>query len=103
MSTPVRQIYIAGPMTGRPQFNYPLFNSAAKQLRAVGHFVMNPAENHAPPGAVWEDYMRMAIAQLLQCECVAVLPEWETSRGASLEVTIAHRLGMPVMQWHRYL
>lgn len=103
MRNPVRQLYLAGPMSNLPACNYPVFMHAADLLRQRGHFVMNPAENEALPGTTWEEYMRMAIAQLIQCEAVAVLPNWETSNGATLEVTIAHRLHMPVLPWERWL
>lgn len=103
MSEPVRQIYIAGPMSGLPEFNRPTFMQVAKLLRERGHFVMNPAENPAPASGSWDDWMRLAIGQLIQCEAVAVLPNWEASNGASLEVTIAHRLRMPVLPWQRWL
>ena len=38
------RIYVSGPMTGRPDNNYPAFDAAAKRLRDAGHFVINPAE-----------------------------------------------------------
>ena len=37
-------IYVAGPMRGYPEFNFPSFHAAAAQLRAAGHTVFNPAE-----------------------------------------------------------
>ena len=43
------RVYIAGPMTGLPDFNYPAFNAAAAKLRALGLEVLNPAENPPPP------------------------------------------------------
>lgn len=37
--------YIAGPMSGIPDFNYPMFHRVAKHLRDRGVDVRNPAEN----------------------------------------------------------
>ena len=37
-------IYIAGPMTGRPDLNFPAFHAAATTLRDAGFDVVNPAE-----------------------------------------------------------
>lgn len=39
-----KQIYIAGPMSGIPEWNYPAFAKAAKDLRAEGWHVWSPAE-----------------------------------------------------------
>lgn len=36
--------YIAGPMSGIPQFNFPLFHAAAAALRAQGFDIVSPAE-----------------------------------------------------------
>jgi hypothetical protein len=38
-----RSIYIAGPMTGYPEFNFPAFFSAEDKLRNQGWNVHNPA------------------------------------------------------------
>ncbi len=89
-----QRIYIAGPMTGLPDFNYPAFNAAAKLLRDMGHTVLNPAENPAPRCGTWSGYMRMALAQLVQVDCVVLLPGWAESRGALLERSVAQALGI---------
>lgn len=53
------RIYVSGPMTGKPEFNYPAFNAAAKRLRDEGHFVINPAELSAifgTPGEIEDSF-----------------------------------------------
>ncbi len=93
-------IYIAGPMTGIPEFNYPMFNAVAKDLRDKGIEVRNPAENDAgSTGKPWEFYMRLALRSLLECDAVVLLPGWRGSRGARIEESIAHALGMKVWEW----
>ena len=39
-----KRIYIAGPMRGKPDYNYPAFNEAAEKLRCDGWDVENPAD-----------------------------------------------------------
>jgi nucleoside 2-deoxyribosyltransferase len=95
------RIYLAGPMTGLPDFNFPAFHECAEALRASGHTVKNPAETDGgDTSQPWSYYMRKDIAMLLECEAVAVLPGWERSRGATLEVHVARALGMPVLDAH---
>lgn len=38
------RVYIAGPMTGLPEYNFPAFHAAAKAWRDAGWEVLNPAE-----------------------------------------------------------
>lgn len=98
MSLSVRTIYLAGPMSGLPDYNFPAFHAAAKRLRSMGYTVINPAElDGGDTSKPWDYYMRRDIPMLLTAEAVAVLPGWEQSRGATLEVTIARALGMPVL------
>ena len=88
-------VYIAGPMTGIPENNYPAFNAAEDALTAAGHTVLNPARNGTIVGSnAWQQYMRLSIAQVLQSEAVAFLPGWLSSRGALLERRIATALGL---------
>ena len=91
-------IYLSGPMTSIPDYNFPAFNAAADKLRNQGYAVANPADN----GGIdlsWEENMRNALKMLLDCDEIAMLPGWEHSRGARMEFHIAATLGMKV----RYL
>ncbi|TPQ28972.1 DUF4406 domain-containing protein [Methylomonas sp. EFPC3] len=90
------RIYLAGPMSGIADFNYPLFNATAEKLRAKGYHVENPAENPVPEGNSWREYMRLSIRQMLTCDMAVFLPNWEQSRGAQLEHEVATQLSMPI-------
>lgn len=91
------RIYVAGPMTGHPDLNFPAFHAAAAELRALGYHVENPAEINADPSAQWLDCMRADIARLVTCDAVHMLPGWEKSRGAKVEHGLAVGLGLQVI------
>ena len=91
-----RKVYIAGPMTGLPDFNFPAFHEAAARLRAMGHEVVSPAELHEDTDKPWEFYMRAAIKALMDCTAVYALNGSSASKGASIELQLARNLGMPV-------
>ncbi|KRV74533.1 DUF4406 domain-containing protein [Pseudomonas citronellolis] len=92
-----QRIYLAGPMTGYRDFNYPAFNAEAARLRQLGYHVENPAENAVPACGTWAGYMRLALAQLVTCETIALLPGWLASRGANIERALAVDLGMKIV------
>jgi len=94
-------IYIAGPMSGYEKYNYPAFDTAEQQLRRCGYAVLNPTCNK-PEEPTWDAYMRASIAQVIAADGIAVLPNWQMSRGAALEVHIAHALQvavLPLTEW----
>ena len=101
------RLYVAGPMTGLPDHNYPAFDGAAALLAERGYPVENPAENEqlfkdrvSPPH--YTEYLRAGLAQLLRCDGVATLEGWWNSGGARWEVQTAGILGLevrPVSEW----
>jgi hypothetical protein len=109
------KLYVAGPMTGIPQFNYPAFDAAAKKLRAKGIEVLSPAEMDEPEtrkaalaskdgsmkdmhtGETWGDFLSRDVKIVAdECDGVVVLDNWYRSRGARLECFIAVNCNKPV-------
>lgn len=110
------KVYLAGPMRGIPQFNFPAFLAAAERLRAAGHTVFNPAEadnerhgTDVSAGNLTGDEhlaaaqhglsLREALAADLQFICreadaIALLPGWENSKGVAAERATAIALGL---------
>lgn len=97
----VTKIYIAGPMSGIADLNFPAFHAEAARLRALGYTVANPAEINQDPATSWHECMRRDIAELVTCEAIRLLPGWEDSSGARLEEHIAMRLAMRVILPHQ--
>lgn len=97
-----KRVYISGPMTGHAEMNYPAFETAAKQLRALGYVVVSPHELNPQAGLCYEDCMRADILALLLCDAVALLPGYENSKGANLERRIAEVLGMKVALYSEF-
>ena len=94
---PIRMLYVAGPMTGYPGCNYHAFMAASWQLRNAGFRVWNPAERvDSHVARHYVDLLRDDLKGLLECDGVAILPDWEFSVGARNEVTVAGVLRMPV-------
>lgn len=101
-------VYVAGPMSGLPEFNYPAFRQAQADLEAKGYTVLNPVDaekdNTTGEHQTWQWYMRKALVMVAQADGIALLPGWENSRGASLEHHVATSLELdirPLDEWLR--
>ena len=93
------KVYLAGPMRGYPNHNFPAFHTAAHKLRTEGHEVFNPADTGEPYGWKIRDYMFLDLAWICNhAEAVALLPGWEKSRGATAEAATAMALGLKVIE-----
>lgn len=98
------RLYIAGPMTGLPEFNYPAFFAAAKELEDQGFTPINPARAEGRDGCkTWLDFMRASLRDLSECDGIATLPGWSGSSGAVIETTLVKSLGLPVRELNHWL
>jgi hypothetical protein len=90
----MKKIYIAGPMTGLPDYNYPAFHAAEKVLASSPEWiVLNPAKNFAGRQDLERPvYLNAAIEQLLGAQAIYMLPGWQNSPGARMEYMIAKEL-----------
>ena len=117
------KVYLAGPMRGIKDFNFPAFHVAAAQLRAEGHEVFNPAERDeeefgaeilkTATGSEAEVAARMGFSDqlglarkcfladtmwiCLHAEAIAIMPGWETSRGARAEKALGEAIGLEIL------
>jgi len=106
------RVYLAGPMRGIPEYNFPAFFAAAEQLKKLGHEVWNPAEhdvkldNFNPKTDAAKDlkyYMKRDLPAVLESDCIVVLPGWKHSQGAQLEVRVANQCNIPVHELDKLL
>ncbi|WP_278833509.1 DUF4406 domain-containing protein [Porphyromonas cangingivalis] len=90
-------IYISGGISGRNKEEVERqFCAAENQLREMLFNPINPLRLTNTVGLSWEDYMRIDIKALMDCEAICMLNGWEESKGARLEFHIAQSLGMHV-------
>ena len=105
-------IYIAGPMRGYPQYNFPAFFEAERRLLAAGNRPINPARMDTDAGfvpdvspvdeAFMRDAMERDCAAICQCDGIALLDGWQNSSGVFVERTLAKFLGLdvrPLSEW----
>lgn len=95
---PKTRLYLAGPMTGYPDWNYPAFMEVEDRLTKIGFLVTNPARL-GDPSQPWRINMRLSIRAMLECDGVALLSGWSTSPGARLEYQVARDLGIAATDW----
>jgi hypothetical protein len=103
-----KRVYLAGPMSGYENFNFPAFHEAAAKLRAKGYYVFSPAENDLilygtdflkhPERADFRKCMEDDLRWICRyANAIAYLPGWEKSRGVSVEKSLADALDLEVV------
>ena len=102
------KIYLAGPMRGLPNFNFPAFDNAAHKLRNEGHFVFSPAEKGEEAAldgnpelqnslAFRRKVFKLDTAYICdEADMIAMLPGWKKSSGAVAEHALAIAIGLEV-------
>lgn len=104
------KIYLAGPMRGMKEHNFPAFHFAAAKLRQEGYEVFSPAEKGEEVGFIKDPNLqnKLAFRRLVfkldltwiceHADCVALLPGWDQSKGALAERAAAEAVGLTVME-----
>lgn len=92
MST-AKKIFLSGRITGDPHYKTK-FDRAARELKAEGHIVLNPAT--LPIGLEYADYARICTAMIEAADTVMLLPGYQKSPGVALEVKYAKYIGKEV-------
>ena len=55
--------------------------------------IINPMKlDHSQHDKSWEAYMKVCIIARCQCDMIAMLPNWQDSKGANVELEIATQL-----------
>lgn len=92
-------VYLAGRMTGLPNYAYEIFNERAAFLRGLGYVVLNPAENFGGRQDLpYETYIKEAKRQVASAQAIALIPGFETSIGVmNHELPLARKLGLEIL------
>lgn len=113
------KIYLAGPMRGIPEFNFPAFYAAEDKLKEQGHEVFNPAkrdnDRHGTDISVGNATGDETVAAVqhgfslrealrddmewisMEADAIALLPGWQNSLGATAERALAIALHLEVI------
>lgn len=89
-----KKIYIAGPMTGLPEFNKPAFFKQESHLKCENWIALNPAI--LPDGLQHHEYMEICLPMVRVADAVYMLKGWENSKGAVMEHEYAKDLGLEI-------
>lgn len=102
-----RKIYIAGPMSGYPEFNFPAFHKEANRFRRAGWLVFNPAEKESEKGLSDEaretgdslkaiekgfdfrEVFTWDLEKVVAADAIYMLRGWQYSPGATAEHAVA--------------
>jgi len=118
MSDGLNKIYIAGPMRGKPDWNYGSFMEAEEMLKEVGWEVINPAkldknyeetadlkttseefdpDNNEHHQSINRKIMRRDLDAICdECSAIYMLEGWQMSQGACSEFYLACSLGLDI-------
>jgi hypothetical protein len=95
----MKKVYIIGAVTGLPVEEVQAkFAKASLSLKNMGMLPVVPVE-FVPEDMPWNEAMKLCIRALIDCDMVLLLPDWQESKGGTLEVSIARNLELPELRY----
>jgi hypothetical protein len=93
-----KKAYISGQISGLPYDEVVAkFATAEAKLQAQGYETVNPLNNGIPINAPWEIHVAMDVVLLMGCDTIYLLPDWQQSKGATLEKSFAELTGKTII------
>lgn len=108
-----KKIYLSGPITGIENNNEEEFEKYEDKFLNLGIEVVNPLKLFSKyeieelyrkliKGEItqeehWSIFMKRDIPEMIKCNVVAALKNWNKSRGANIEIKLATDLYIPVV------
>lgn len=107
METKNKVAYLAGPMSGYEEYNFPAFFRAEEHLKELGFDVINPAridqeelgfnpQVDTVDAAFLKEAVKRDLDGVIEADCLVLLQGWENSKGANAEIGVAKWLKKPV-------
>ncbi len=100
-------IYLSGPMTGIKDFNKSEFEKIENLLRKKGYTkIYNPVKigenlskktNKKLEEISYEKFILEDIKKLKKSKTIVMLKGWQRSKGANIEIVIAKRKGLKII------
>lgn len=111
--SPRKRVYLAGPMRGILEFNFPAFDKAADEAFAQGWLPVSPADldremgfdekRDEPSPADLRTMIIRDVVELSKCDAIALLPGWERSSGVAVELAVAKFLGLQILDAEMFM
>lgn len=90
--------YIAGKISGLPKDEYRAkFEEAKKEVKELGFEPVCPIDLPHNHGETWHEYMKECLIEMLKCQKVYALYDWDMSSGARIEIDLANKIGIEVI------
>ena len=96
-------IYVSGKITGTSDYT-DRFSAAEDRLIAEGYEVLNPVRTGKwlerylePEKPTWVQYMKYAIAAMMEADYIYMMRGWNQSKGARLEHFLARVLNYNII------
>lgn len=96
-----RTVYLSGKIGGLEWgdavHNFQVAEHYVKKELFLVRKIVNPTQNSLPRTASWEEHLAKDLNDMIDCDTIAMLPNWQDSSGAKLEHEFAKVRGYNIV------